>query len=79
MVIIPFEENRRRILRLVDQFQSILDKYEVERDRRILHQHFLEGQEPRWRENKRRHVQTVLRHLSFFKRFSAWRIREMMD
>lgn len=36
MIIIPFEENRRRILRLVDQFQGILDKYEVERDRRIL-------------------------------------------
>lgn len=37
MVIIPYEDNRRKILRLVDQFQQILEKYEVERDRIILH------------------------------------------
>jgi len=79
MIIIPFEENRSRILQLVDSFHATVDDYEVDRDRRVLWQHYQEGQEPRWRENKRLHVQNALMNLSFFKRFSPRRVREMMD
>lgn len=41
MILMPMEVNRRKILKYVEGFRSVMDLYEAEKDRRILSQHYL--------------------------------------
>ena len=78
------------MLQFVDTFKGIIDKYEVPNmDRRQISQHHLEyidkskvyvneNEDPYWLDKKIPEVVETLLRLSFFKRFSPKRLREMM-
>lgn len=43
MIMMPMEQNRKKLLRLVDQFRSLIDKYQnTEIDRKIITKYYLD-------------------------------------
>jgi len=94
MVMMPLEVNRKKLLKAVETFKSILDRYEEDKDRKVLAQHYIgcenpdqqhgvykdkDNKHPKWIDRKMKDVIKVLRTRYFFKRFSLPRIREMID
>lgn len=91
MLVLPLEQSRKILLQFVDTFKGIIDKYEVPNiDRRQISQHHLkyidkskvyinENDDPYWFDKKIPEVIETLQRLSFFKRFGAKRLREMMN
>jgi hypothetical protein len=41
MVMMPLEVNRKKLLKAVETFKSILDRYEEDKDRRVLAQYYI--------------------------------------
>lgn len=76
MIIMPLELNRKKVLRLVEQFHGIIDKYEIDRDRKLLPKYDAALKD---KQRDKQKLAELLQTLSFFKRFSMQRIREMAD
>ena len=39
--MMPLEVNRKKLLKAVETFKSILDRYEEDKDRKVLAQHYI--------------------------------------
>lgn len=91
MIMMPMEKNRKKLLKLVDQFKEIIDRFlDPDEDRKIMRNYYLdfidksevyvaENKHPKWHDKRIYEALKVFQSLSFFKRFKATRIREMMD
>lgn len=87
MVMMPLEVNRKKLLKAVETFKSILDRYEEDKERKVLWDFCVhsapykdkDNKHPKWFDKKLNDVIKVLRTRYFFKRFSLPRIREMID
>ena len=94
MILLP-TQTRKNQLKFVEQFEEILTRYEDEKDRKVLSQYYVGfddpsknildnlfikiNNHPKWYDKRFTDVLKIMKNLSFFKRFSVNRIREMMD
>lgn len=46
MVMMPLVVNRKKLLKAVETFKSILDRYEEDKDRKVLAQHYIGAENP---------------------------------
>ena len=92
MIQMPLEKDRKRLMQNVEQFASILNRYEERKDRKVLSSMYIkfldrnsnfytikENAHPKWIDRKIHVAIKLLRNRSFFKRFRVERIREMLD
>lgn len=95
MVMMPLQANRKSQLRFIENFEEILQRYEEDRDRRVLAPHYIafpdaskqtvsnslhrDNKHTKWLDRKLTEVVQTLQGLYFFRRFKLPRLLEFMD